>query len=285
MRREFWWYLLLFIPGFIAYFTFVIGPIGISIYYSFFDWDGINPDYNFVGFQNFVKALSDSQFGHSIYVTFFITIIGTLVVNVLGILFAVLLNKNSKLNNFYRAVFFFPLLLSTVVIGFLWKAILYYDGIFNDFFGTTIEFFGSADNALFTITSIAIWQSVGGVIVLYLAGLKGIPTELYEAGKIDGASRWQEFKSITFPLLAPAMTMSIIFMFTSLAREYDRIAVLTFGGPGGATETIAYYIVRLGFNANQFSYAASLAVIMLLIIGGISVLIVYVLKKREERMS
>jgi ABC-type sugar transport system permease subunit len=221
-------------------------------------------------------------------VTLFITIIATLVVNAVGILFAVLLNKKGKMTNFYRSVFFFPLLISTVSVGFIWKSILSYNGLLNNFldkFGVErIEFFGNPDLAVLTITFLVIWQSLGFVIVIYLAGLQSIPGSLYEAAKIDGASRWQQFKNVTFPMLAPAYTMSIVFMFTGTMREYDRIAVLTYGGPAGATETIAYQVVRVGFSANRLSYSASMAVYMLIIVGFLAVTLTVLLRKREERI-
>jgi ABC-type sugar transport system permease subunit len=279
---------LLFAPGFLIYLVFMLIPIGMSVYYSFFNWDGLSTTYRFIGLDNFINALSDSNFHSALRVTLIITIVGTIFVNVLGIFFAVLLNKPGKLTNFYRSVFFFPLLLSAVVVGFLWRAILNYNGILNSLLVRIgipkLEIFGVPNTAIVTITLLIIWQSTGGVIVLYLTGLQGIPKDLYEAARIDGASRWREFWNITFPMLAPAVTMCMIFMFTTLAREYDRIAVLTNGGPGGATESVAFTIVRLGINTNRFSYASSLAVIMLILVGLISVLMTVCLRQREERI-
>lgn len=288
MNRDFWAKGLLFTPGFIIYIVFMLIPISMSVYYSFFDWDGISKSYDFVWLKNFTDALSDSGFHRALKVSTFITVVGTLLVNALGIFFAVLLNKPGRLSNFYRSVFFFPLLLSPVVIGFLWKAILNYNGILNSALEKVgfekLELLGVPDTAIMTITGLIVWQSVGGVIVLYLAGLQSIPKDLYEAAKIDGASRSQEFRNVTFPMLAPAVTMCMIFIFTSLAREYDRIAVLTNGGPAGSTETLAFSVVRLGINANRFSYAASMAVIMLMLVGMISILLTWYLRKREERV-
>lgn len=279
---------LLFVPGLLIYCIFMLIPISMSVYYSFTNWDGLSTHYEFIGLENFINALSDEGFRRAMGITLFITVVGTLTVNGLGIFFAVLLNKPGKLTNFYRSVFFFPLLLSAVVVGFLWKAILNYNGILNSLLEKIglekLEVFGTPDNAILTITLIIIWQSLGGVIVLYIAGLQGIPKDLYEAARIDGASKLQEFRNVTFPMLAPSVTMCMIFMFTTLAREYDRIAVLTNGGPGGATETAAFTVVRLGINTNRFSYAAGLAVIMLILIGLLSIGLTLYLRKREERI-
>jgi ABC-type sugar transport system permease subunit len=287
-KKDIWSNTLMFAPGFAIYFCFLLIPILLLFYYSFFDWNGINPVYHFIGLDNFAEALRDKAFQRALKVTLFITIIATLVVNAAGILFAVLLNKKGKMTNFYRSVFFFPLLMSTVAVGFIWKSILSYNGLLNNFLAKVgverIEFFGNPNLAVLTITFLVIWQSLGFVIVIYLAGLQSIPGSLYEAVKIDGANRWQQFKHVTFPMLAPAYTMSIVFMFTGTMREYDRIAVLTYGGPAGATETIAYQVVRVGFSANRLSYSASLAVYMLIIVGFLAVTLTVLLRKREERM-
>lgn len=286
-NKDFWMNALLFSPGFLFYLAFMLLPIAITLYFGFFNWDGISRSYDFVGLSNYAEALQDKQFHQSTKVTVFITVVSTVLINVLGILFAVLLNKKGRITNFYRSVFFFPLLLSPVVVGFLWKAILNYNGIVNSLLADLgmgkIEFLGNPRLALYTITAIGIWQSLGFVIVLYLAGLQNIPGELYEAAKIDGASRWQEFRNVTFPLLAPAMTMCVVFIFTFTMREYDRVAVLTYGGPAGSTETLAYTIVRLGFSANRFSYASSMAILMMIMVGVVSVLLTVILRKREER--
>jgi ABC-type sugar transport system permease subunit len=287
-KKDIWSNALMFAPGFAIYFCFLLIPIVLLVYYSFFDWNGINPVYHFIGMDNFAEALRDTAFQRALKVTLFITIIATVVVNSAGILFAVLLKKKGKMTNFYRSVFFFPLLMSTVSVGFIWKSILSYNGLLNNFLEKVgverIEFFGNPNLAVLTITFLVIWQSLGFVIVIYLAGLQSIPGRLYEAVKIDGANRWQQFKHVTFPMLAPAYTMSIVFMFTGTMREYDRIAVLTYGGPAGATETIAYQVVRVGFSANRLSYSASLAVYMLMIVGFLAVTLTVLLRKREERM-
>jgi ABC-type sugar transport system permease subunit len=278
----------MFSPGLLIYFCFLLVPILLCIYYSFFNWNGIDPSYQFIGLKNFIEGVQDKQFLHSLAVTLFITIVTTVCVNGFGIFFAILLNKKGKMTNFYRSVFFFPLLMSSVAVGFIWKSILSYNGLFNNllehFGNERIEFLGNPTYAVLTITFLAIWQSTGFVIVIYLAGLQTIPGELFDAANIDGASKWQQFRNVTFPLLAPAFTTSIVFNFTGMMREYDRVAVLTSGGPAGSTETIAYQVVRVGFSANRLSYASSLAVYMLIVVGVLAVSLTIYLRKREERM-
>ncbi|WP_186438177.1 carbohydrate ABC transporter permease [Cohnella terricola] len=287
-KSDRWSFATMFAPGILIYVCFLLVPILLLIYYSFLNWNGVSPSYHFAGLANYMEAFRDEAFRRALGVTLFITVVATVVVNGLGILFAVLLNKKGKMTNFYRSVFFFPLLLSTVSIGFIWKSILSYNGLLNNLLESwgleRIEFFGNPDLAVLTITFLAIWQSTGFIIVIYLAGLQSIPGSLYEAVKIDGANRWQQFRHITFPMLAPSFTMSVIFMFTGSMREYDRVAVLTYGGPAGATETIAYQVVKVGFSANRLSYSASLAVYMLVIVSILAVTLTVYLRRREERL-
>src|SRR3984893_14468462 len=287
-KKDFWANLFMFSPGLLIYFCFLLVPILLCFYYSFFNWNGIDPSYQFVGLKNFIEGIQDKQFLHALAVTLFVTIVTTVCVNGFGIFFAILLNKKGKMTNFYRSVFFFPLLMSSVAVGFIWKSILSYNGLFNNllehFGNQRIEFLGNPTYAVLTITFLAIWQSTGFVIVIYLAGLQTIPGELFDAANIDGASKWQQFHNVTFPLLAPAFTTSIVFNFTGMMREYDRVAVLTSGGPAGSTETIAYQVVRVGFSANRLSYASSLAVYMLIVVGVLAVSLTIYLRKREERM-
>ena len=183
---------LLFAPGFVAYLAFMVLPILLSFYFSFFDWNGISRTMNFVGLRNFARAIQDDSFLNALRITFFFTIPGALAGNALGILFAVLVNRPGPLTNVYRAVFFFPLPISAVAIGFIWKAILSYNGIFNDVFvamgANPIDWLGSFTLAPWAIILVNLWHDTGFVTVIYLAGLQAVPHDLYDAAQIDGAS-------------------------------------------------------------------------------------------------
>lgn len=280
--------MVLFLPGFSIYLLIIILPILICLYFGFFNWDGLRDSMAFVGLDNFVRALSDPYFLSALKTTFFYTIPGTIIVNALGILFAVLVSRKSKLTNFYRSAFFFPVLISAVAIGFIWKAILSYSGIMNTLLAgihvEAIDFLGSIVLAPWSILLVNVWHDVGFVTVLYLAGLQAISPDFYDAATIDGASRMAQFRYVTFPWLAPSLTSCVIFIFTGYMRLYDLIFVMTSGGPGGVTETIAIQTIKVGFNQNQFSYGSALAIFMLVIIGVLSVIITQVLRKREEQL-
>lgn len=283
------WRLALFLPGVSVYVLIIVLPICMCFYYGFFDWDGLRPSMTFVGLDNFARALRDKAFLSSLYTTFFYTIPGTFAVNAFGIVLAVLVNRRSALSNFYRSAFFFPMLISSVAIGFIWKALLSYSGVVNTLlagFGIeAVDFLGSMTLAPWSILLVNTWKDVGFVTVLYLAGLQAIPADLYDSAVIDGASKFQQFKAITFPWLAPSLTSCVIFIFTGYMRLYDLVYVMTSGGPGGVTETIAIQTIRVGFNQNRFSYGSSLAIYMLAIISALSLLITRALRKREQLLS
>lgn len=279
---------VLFLPGFAIYVAFMVVPILLSLYYSFFDWDGIRSTMNFVGLKNFVRAAGDRHFLNAVRITFFFTLPGAVAANALGLLLAVLVNRPGGMTNVYRSVFFFPLLISAVAIGFIWKALLSYHGILSDVFASVglepIDWLGDPRLAPWSVLLINLWHDTGFVTVIYLAGLQAVPRDLYDAATIDGASARQQFAAVTFPWLAPALTATIVFLFTGYMRIYDIVVVLTSGGPAGATETIALQIIRVGFQQNRMSYGSSLAMYMLLIVGVLSVSLVLFLRRREERL-
>ncbi len=287
-KTGFGWKMTLFLPGFVIYIVIIILPILMCFYYGFFNWDGLRDSMTFVGLDNFQRALGDPYFLNSLKTTFFYTIPGTLIVNALGIMLAVLVNRRSRLSNFYRSAFFFPMLISAVAIGFIWKALLSYSGIVNTLLSglhvEAMDFLGSMVLAPWSILVVNTWHDVGFVTVLYLAGLQAIPTDFYDAAIIDGATGVQQFRYITFPWLAPSLTSCVIFVFTGYMRLYDLVFVMTSGGPAGVTETIAIQTIKVGFNQNRFSYGSALAIYMLVIIGGLSVIITRVLRKREETL-
>ena len=280
---------VLFLPGFIVYAAFMLLPILLSLYFSFFDWDGIRSTMNFVGLRNFVRAAQDRYFLNAVRITFFFTIPGAAAGNALGLLLAVLVSRPGGMANLYRSVFFFPLLISAVAIGFIWKALLSYNGILSDAFAALgmepIDWLGDPRLAPWSVLLINVWHDTGFVTVIYLAGLQAVPRDLYDAATIDGASAWQRFAAVTFPWLAPAFTANVVFLFTGYMRIYDMVVVLTSGGPAGATETIALQIIRVGFQQNRMSYGSSLAMYMLFIVGVLSVSLVLLLRRREERLA
>lgn len=280
---------LLTLPALLIYTGFVVIPIIGVFYYSLLDWDGFSPIRSFIGLDNFVQMWGDDRFTGSLLTSFVHTLFTVLLSNVLGITLAAVLDGRDILRRVLRTIYFIPLLLSPVAAAYILRTILGFRGILNQLL-TSMELapqnlLGNPDIAIFGIVIFAVWQSTGLTFVIYLSAMQAIPKELYDAAGIDGAGFVRRFIHVTFPWLAPAVTTATVSMFTFTMREYARPAILTNGGPVNSTETIAFQIVRVGFNENNLSYASAQAVIMLVVVGLIAAALVTVLRKREEFLS
>lgn len=274
-------------PGVLIYLLFMALPIILTSYYGFTDWDGIKKSFNIIGLKNFIKAFSDEHFLYTIRFTMFYTIVVTVLSNGLGLLFAILLNKKAGPLTIYRSILFLPLLISPIAAGFIWKALFSYTGIVNVlmekwFNAEPVLFLGNTPLTKTTLIGFSLWQNIGFCMVIYLAGLQTIPSDLYDSAAIDGAGTWKQFWFLTFPFLAPATTTCVTFMLTGCMREYPRVLVYTAGGPVGKTETAAYHIVKVGFDSNRLGYASAMAVLLLILAAVISILVMRFLRKRED---
>lgn len=277
---------LMVCPGMLIYLAFMALPIGLTIYYGFTNWNGVAPSWEMVGLTNYIRAFTDEKFLYSVRFTLIFSIIITLFSNALGLFLAILVNGKQRSMNFFRTMIFIPLLISPIAAGFVWKALFSYSGIVNQFldrwFGIeAVMFLGKPSLAKMVLILFTLWQSVGFCMVIYLAGLQTIPADFFDAASIDGATPWQQFKSITFPYLAPSTTSAVLVMFTSAMREYPRPLVLTAGGPVGQTETLTFRILKMGFDANQFGYGSAMAAWVLLLTSLLSVVISKILSRRE----
>ena len=276
----------LFFPGFFIFVGLIVLSIFLAFYYSFFDWDGLKRTMDFVGFENYARALKNSDFMMSMRVTFFYAFFGTVITTLVSLTLSTLLNRRSSFTYFYRSAFFFPQLISLVAVGFIFKALLSYIGIVNTLFESAglakVHFLDNPSMAKWTILFITVWQTTGFATVLYLAGLQAVPQELYDSAKIDGAGPWKKYRYITFPWLAPSFTSVTVFLFTGYMRMFDIIYVLTGGGPAGRTESVAIQIIRVGFNQFRISYASAIAMYMLVIVSAIALILTNVLRRREN---
>ena len=274
-------------PGVLVYVCFVLAPIVISVGYSLTNYNPFNPPTEFVGLRNYRILLTDEEFLTSLKVTTILTLIVVIVPNVLGLSIAVLLDRRGWLYNALRSVFFVPMVLSSVVVSVIWTRLLDNDGPINQLLrGIGVDeppgWLSDPDYALYSVGSILSWQMLGFCVVVYLAGLQGVPTELIEAASIDGAGPFRRFWKVTWPLLGPALTINTVVLLISAFKIYDHIQVITHGGPGtGTTATIAYVVLENGFTANRQGYASAMAILMLLIIAVASGVVLKVLQKRE----
>jgi raffinose/stachyose/melibiose transport system permease protein len=276
------------VPAMLFFFMFHTFPALQGIYYSLTDWNGYRPTYNFIGLKNYLLLFKDENVLHSYLFTFKYAIVTTILVNALSLLIALGLNSKIPFRNFFRAVYFLPNILSILIVGF----------IFNYLFGHVIPELGKKWGISFLSTNIlgnekwawigivivAVWQSIAFNTILYLAGLQTIPEELYEAASMDGAGKWRQFWSITFPLIAPFFTINMVLAMKNNLNVFDHVVAMTGGGPGRATESIAMLIYQGGFTGGEFAYQSANAVIFLLVIMAITFVQLKFLQKREMEM-
>lgn len=224
------------VPAVVLFFVFMT-PLALQgIYYSFTNYNGFGKEYDFVGFKNYFNLFQDDNVGNAYWFTFKFAIVVTILTNILSLLIALGLNAKIKFRNFFRGIYFLPNILSVLIVGY----------IFNYLFSNVFPIWGQnlGINALSTnilgaeslawigIVIVAVWQSVALNTILYLAGLQTIPTTLYEASNLDGAGKWREFWSITFPLIAPFFTINMVLAMKNSLMVFDQIVALTNGGPG-----------------------------------------------------
>ncbi|MCU7727095.1 sugar ABC transporter permease [Actinoplanes sp. KI2] len=274
-------------PGVSVYLCFVLAPIAVSFGYSLTNANPFNPPTRFTGPRNYVELMHDPEFWTALRVTAILTLIVTVVPNVAGLGIALLLDRRGKFYNALRSVFFTPVILSSVVVSIVWSRLLDAGGPVNE----ALRALGWHDPpgwlsdpayALYAVASIISWQMLGFCVVVYLAGLQGIPQELIEAAELDQAGPVRRFRHVVWPLLAPALTVNTVVLLISAFKTYDYIKVITNGGPGaGTTATIAFDVLQTGFDANHVGYASAMAMVMLVIVAVATALALRILRARE----
>lgn len=264
-------------PALVVFVTFVILPVALAAVYSFFNWNGLTPLERFVGIDNYVRALSDPLFLKGIGNNFTILFASVLVQGPIAIAIALLLNRRMRGRGLIRALIFVPYVLAEVVAGLSWKLLLSPRGGVN----AVLESIGlgelaqpwlaNPDIALWVMFGILTWKYVGFAILLMLAGLQGVPPELTEAAQLDGASWWRIQWHITLPLIAPTIRIWVFLSMIGSLQLFDMVWVTTRGGPVGATNTMAVYMIQYG--QTQPGFGSAVAVILFVI--SLAVALVY----------
>ncbi|WP_294400999.1 carbohydrate ABC transporter permease [uncultured Clostridium sp.] len=267
--------LIFILPALIPLGIFWLFPMAEAIFMSFTDWDYMSSTYDIIGFDNYKSIFSDTMFYEALKNTVIFTL-GTLIPTIAGGLFtAVLLKKKIKGSAIYKAVIFSPWVTPTVVISIVWSWIFepqyglanYILQLFNL---PKSQWLQSSDTAMYAVVLVTIWKGFGWAMIFYLTALERVPKELYEAASVDGAGRWQKFKSITLPLISPTTFFLTIITTIDSLKAYDQIQVLTQGGPSGSTRTILYLYYQTAFENFNIGEATSIAVILLIIVGCLS---------------
>ena len=258
-------------PALVVYVGFVLLPVGLAAYYSLYKWNGVQALTNFVGLDNYARALKDPVFLRSIgHNAFFV--VGSLVVQgPIAIGAALLLNRPIRGRGVLRMLIFVPYVLSEVITGIAWLLILQphgpMDALLNGLGlgGAVHLWLADPDVVLWTMLGVISWKYIGFAIILFLAGLQGIPEELMEAAQIDGASWWQTQRRITLPLLGPTIRIWAFLSIIGSLQLFDVVWIMTGGGPANATSTMATYMINFGFQRSQFGFGSAVAVILFVI--------------------
>ncbi|WP_138493837.1 carbohydrate ABC transporter permease [Paenibacillus pinistramenti] len=261
-------------------------PFVMTIRYSLTKWNGISKHPKFIGLDNFKQIFTgDTNFSSAAWFTIKYAVLYIVIINVLAILLAVILDMKLKTSAWLRAAFFIPYILSLVIVGFIWKFI-FMQG-FESLGDSTgwkmfdLSWLGEPGLAFISILAVSIWQSIGFYMVIYIAGLQNVPDDLKEAARVDGAGPVRRFFSITLPLLAPSVTISVFMALTNSIKVFDVILSLTGGGPGGTTYSVAYDIYRDTFQDNLYGYGTAKALILFVAVLIITILQLTIFKRRE----
>ena len=273
-------------PSTIIFTVIMLVPILLTFGYSFTDWNGISDKVEFVGLKNFIFIFSGkATFLDAFWFTFGIAIVIFILTNLLGIALAVALSSRIPISAWFRAIFFLPNTMGGVLLGFIWRFIFI---IGFSFIGEAIglklfqlQWLGTFETASAGLIVVSVWQSVGYVMVIMIAGLAGVPNDLLEAAKLDGVNSWQNLIKIRLPLCMPYITICLFWTLSNALKMFDLNVALTKGGPYGSTTSMALNIYNDAFAYNKFGLATAEALIFSLIILVVTSLQMYLSRKAE----
>lgn len=275
------------LPAVIITLLFVIFPTVFGLYVMFTDWrlnavDGRE----FSGLDNFRRMWGDDRFWNALKNNLIFTFVGVPFQYVIALLMALLVNQNIRGRKFFRVAFLLPFMLSPVAAGWMigrsifdarWGPIT---NVLDDYFGIEYSFYSDGQHAMISLMLISAWYSIPFIFVLLLAGLQAMPPEIYEAAKIDGASAWNTFKDMTWPLLLPVSLTAVVLRMIFEFKLIDIILVVTGGGPGNDTETLTAYIYREGYQSLNVGYGTAMAEVFLFSIIIIMTVFLYLAQRR-----
>lgn len=287
MSRSLLWFV---VPALTMYSCFVIFPALSSVYLGFTSYDGITEaSMRFIGLDNYKNIFASARFHSATFNTICIAAVFTVFVNVIALMLAVAVDKVRWGKNIFRSAFYLPVLISGIIAGFIWRIMFNYSfGVVNFILNTLgmspVKFIDAMPNALLSIIFVLLWKNAGYYMVIYLAALQSISTDLLEAASIDGANGRQTFFHVTLPMLAGSFTINLTLALINGLKVYDEIAILTDGGPGFSTETITYMIYKVAFGEMRQGYGTAMAVVLffiILVLGGFQSTM---LRKREVQV-
>ncbi|ANZ41217.1 sugar ABC transporter permease [Lentzea guizhouensis] len=262
---------LLLTPGLVLFTGFVLVPIGVAGVYSLYSWNGFGPLTDFVGLKNYVEALSGDVFQSAIGHNLIIASLSIIVQLPLSIGLALLLNRKLRGRAFLRMVVFAPYVLSEAVTAVIWLLMLQPGGFVDQVLrnvglgGLVQQWLADPAIVLYTLFVVITWKYIGFGVILLLAGLQGVPSELREAAALDGATAWQTTRHVVLPLLGPTIRVWIFLSVIGSLQLFDLVWIMTLGGPANASTTMATYLIDHGFKRYEFGFGSAVAVILFII--------------------
>lgn len=278
-----WW---MYLPALAAVCFFILYPFLTGIKISFTNWNGFSQTYDYVGFSQYTRMLKDPDTWLVVKNTLLYGVGSTILQNVIGLGYALLLNQRIYMRNFTRTIVYLPVIISPLIMGYIFYFFFAFQGgALNDllvFFGLDkINALGDPKINIWLIVFVNTFQFVGIAMIIYLAGLQSISKDYYEAAQIDGASSFQQFKNITLPMLMPSITINMVINIIGGLKLFDVIVSLTGGGPGYASQSMSTFMYDLYFNRQDAGYAATQGVFMAIIILILSLAALVYFKRKE----
>lgn len=280
-----WWFV---VPAVLVYAVVVLGPGLAGVAYAFTDWSGIG-DAAFVGLRNFRELLDDRRTLDSVVNTLLLTVAVVVVQNGIGLALALGVHANIRSRALLRVIFFAPAVVSPVMVAVLWKYVYNpedgagLNGVLGavGLGGLRQDWLGDPSLALWSVAAMVVWQYAGYSMVIFLAGLQGVPAELHEAARIDGAGTWQRFRYVTWPMLAPALTVNLMLSTIGGLKLFDQVYAATNGGPGTSTETLSTVLYKEAFVYGKFGYSTAVALVLAVFVAAVSLVQLRWLRARE----
>jgi raffinose/stachyose/melibiose transport system permease protein len=279
-----WWFAL---PALAVFAAFFLVPNLLNFFYPFTNWSAFHSSISFTGLSNFRTIAHDGSLQLALRTTLEYAVGVAIFQNGFGLMLALLLEKDTRFNRFFRAVFFLPVLLSALAVGYVFQALLNQDGAVNallsDLTGThvNIAWLGSTTWTLVLLTIIHGWKWMGLAMLVYLAGLKSIPGDVTEAAALDGASAWRAFWSIRFPMLAPALTFNVTTALIGSMNTFDIVQATTKGGPADSTQVFNIYMFRI-FGEGLYAQASAMSLVLFAVVVIIAIPVILGMRRRER---
>jgi multiple sugar transport system permease protein len=275
-------------PFLIFYILFLVGPLLYDVVMSFFNTSLVLPGLgSFAGLGNYSELFGDSRFWQAMWHTIEFTLISTPPLVLLPLFFAIVVNRISRGQWFFRLAFFLPYILPSAVIALIWTWLYepgygLIDGFFNLLGLGAPGWLSSTSVAMYSIVIVTVWWTIGFNFVLYLAGLQDIPRDLYEAAALDGASRWRQTWRLTIPLLGRTTTLVVVLQVIASLKIFDQVYLITAGGPNYATRSAIEFIYDTGFTSQRVGYASAASLALFVVILIVSFVWLFLIRKQER---